>query len=224
MTLLAAFKTLLYCYSGQTDIRVGSPIANRNNQEIEKLIGLFINTLVLRTDLSNNPNFRELLGRIREVTLGAYTHQNLPFEKIAEELQPDRNQTNLPLFQVWFVLQNTPLGSLELPNLTLQPLDIHNDTTRYDLGLFLEETPTGISGCFEYSTDLFFADTINQMTKNFQTLLTELVNTPDLTLNEIASKFNETQKTQKTSKAKELEATNLKMLKNIKRQSFSGRP
>ncbi|WP_066426813.1 non-ribosomal peptide synthetase [Anabaena sp. 4-3] len=221
MTLLAAFKTLLYCYSGQTDIRVGSPIANRDRQEIEKLIGLFINTLVLRTDLSNNPNFRELLGRIREVTLGAYTHQNLPFEKIAEELQPDRNQTNLPLFQVWFVLQNAPLGSLELPNLTLQPLDIHNDTTGYDLGLFLDETPTGISGCFEYSTDLFFADTITQMADNFQTLLTEIVNTPDLTLNEIAAKFNETQKAQKTNKAKELESTNLKMLKNIKRQSFS---
>ncbi|MGB3638287.1 MAG: amino acid adenylation domain-containing protein, partial [Rivularia sp. (in: cyanobacteria)] len=223
MTLLAAFKTLLYCYSAQTDIRVGSPIANRDRTELEKLIGLFINTLVLRTDLSANPSFRELLGRVREVTLGAYTHQNLPFEKIIEELQPDRCQSNLPVFQVWFVLQNSPLSTLELPNLTLQSLDIHNDTTGYDLGLFLEETPTGISGCFEYSTDLFIADTINQIADNFQTLLKEFVTTPDLTLNQIATKFNETQKAQKTSKTKELETSNLQMLKNIKRQSFSRR-
>jgi amino acid adenylation domain-containing protein len=223
MTLLAAFKTLLYCYSGQTDIRVGSPIANRDRTELEKLIGLFINTLLLRTDLSANPSFRELLGRVRKVTLGAYTHQNLPFEKIVEELQPDRYQSNLPLFQVWFVLQNSPNGTLELPNLTLQPLDIHNDTTGYDLGLFLEETPAGISGCFEYSTDLFIADTINQIADNFQTLLKEFVTTPDLTLNEIATKFNETKKAQKNSKTKELETANLQMLKNIKRQSFSRR-
>ncbi|HYW19652.1 MAG TPA: amino acid adenylation domain-containing protein [Nodularia sp. (in: cyanobacteria)] len=218
MTLLAAFKALLYCYSGQTDLRVGSPIANRDRTEIEKLIGLFINTLILRTDLSGHPSFRELLGRVREVTLGAYTHQNLPFEKIVEELQPDRYQSHLPLFQVWFVLQNAPLGSLELPNLTLQPLDIDNDTTRYDLGLFLEETSAGISGCFEYSTDLFFGDTINQMVNNFQTLLTEIVTTPDLNIDEISANFNESQKAQKTIKAKELESTNLQMLKNIKRQ------
>jgi amino acid adenylation domain-containing protein len=219
MTLLAAFKTLLYCYSGQADISVGSPIANRNRSELEKLIGCFINTLVLRTDLSANPSFRELLGRTREVTLGAYAHQDLPFEKIVEELQPERYQNHLPLFQVWFVLQNAPLGSLKLPNLTLEPLDINQGIARYDLGLFLVETSAGISGCFEYSTDLFLADTITRMVANFQTLLNQIVTAPDIKLDAIAANFKQAEKAQKIVKAKELEATNLQMLKNIKRQS-----
>ncbi|MBV6623049.1 MAG: amino acid adenylation domain-containing protein [Rivularia sp. (in: Bacteria)] len=221
MSLLAAFKTLLYCYCGQTDIRVGSPIANRDRTELEKIIGLFINTLVLRTDLSANPSFDELLARVREVTLGAYTHQNVPFEKIVEELQPDRYQSNLPLFQVWFVLQNAPLGTLELPNLTLQPLDIHNEVSAYDLGLFLEETSTGINGCFEYSADLFMDDTITRMIENFQTLLAEIVAAPEQKLDEITTKFKQNEKQNQISKAKELEAKNLQMLKNIKRQSFT---
>ncbi|AFZ01581.1 non-ribosomal peptide synthetase [Calothrix sp. PCC 6303] len=220
MTLLAAFQTLLYCYSGQVDIRVGSPIANRNRPQLEKLIGCFINTLVLRTDLSNNPSFREILARVREVTLGAYTHQDLPFEKIIEELQPERYQNHLPLFQVWFVLQNYPLGALELPNLTLEALDLHENTTRYDLGVFLEETSMGISGCFEYSTDLFFADTITSMIANFKTLISQVIATPDIKIDAISANFAQVIKTQKHLEAKELEVANLQKLKNIKRQSF----
>ncbi|MBD2360529.1 amino acid adenylation domain-containing protein [Anabaena minutissima FACHB-250] len=220
MTLLAVFKTLLYCYSGQADLRVGSPIANRNRAEVEKLIGFFVNTLVLRTDLSNNPSFRELLGRVREVTLGAYAHQDLPFEKIVEELQPERYQNHLPLFQVWFVLQNTPSGALKLPNLTLESLDIDQGIARYDLALFLVETSAGISGCFEYSTDLFFTDTISRMVEHFQTLVKQIVATPDIKLDAIAAKFNQAEKAQKIIKAKELDAANLQMLKNIKRQSL----
>jgi acyl carrier protein len=220
MTLLAVFKTLLYCYSGQADIRVGSPIANRNRAEVEKLIGFFVNTLVLRTDLSNHPSFRELLGRVREVTLGAYAHQDLPFEKIVEELQPERYQNHLPFFQVWFVLQNAPLGSLKLPNLTLESLDINVGIARYDLGLFLVETSEGISGYFEYSTDLFFAETITRMVEHFKILIKQTVAKPDINLDEIAANYNELEKAQKTIKAKELESANLRMLKNIKRQSL----
>ncbi|MBU7581844.1 MAG: amino acid adenylation domain-containing protein [Nostoc sp. TH1S01] len=219
MTLLAVFKILLYCYSGQADIRVGSPIANRNRVEVEKLIGFFVNTLVLRTDLSNHPSFRELLGRVREVTLGAYAHQDLPFEKIVEELQPERYQNHLPFFQVWFVLQNAPLGSLKLPDLTLEPLDINVDVARYDLGLFLVETSEGISGYFEYSTDLFFADTITRMVEHFKILIKQIVAKPENNLDDIAADYNEFKQAQKTIKAKELESANIRMLKNIKRQS-----
>jgi amino acid adenylation domain-containing protein len=219
MTLLAVFKTLLYCYSGQADIRVGSPIANRNRAEIEKLIGFFVNTLVLHTDLSNHPSFRELLGRVREVTVGAYAHQDLPFEKIVEELQPERYQNHLPFFQVWFVLQNAPLGSLKLPDLTLESLDINVGTSRYDLGLFLVETSEGISGYFEYSTDLFFAETITRLVEHFKIIINQIVAEPGINLDDIAANYNELKKVQKTIKAKELESTNLRMLKNIKRQS-----
>jgi amino acid adenylation domain-containing protein len=219
MTLLAVFKTLLYCYSGQADIRVGSPIANRNRAEVEKLIGFFVNTLVLRTNLSNHHSFRELLGRVREVTLGAYAHQDLPFEKIVEELQPERYQNHLPFFQVWFVLQNAPLGCLKLPDLTLESLDINVGTSRYDLGLFVVETSEGISGYFEYSTDLFLADTITRLLEHFKIIINQIVAEPDINLDEIAANYNELEKAQRTIKAKELESANLRMLKNIKRQS-----
>jgi non-ribosomal peptide synthetase component F len=220
MTLLAAFKVLLHCYSHQHDIRVGSPIANRNRSELEKLIGFFINTLVLRTDLSENPSFTDLLARVREVTLGAYAHQDLPFDKIVEELQPERYQNHLPLFQVWFVLQNAPLGTLKLPNLTLEPLDIEQGKSRYDLGLFLVETAAGISGCLEYSTDLFVADTITSMVNHWQTILNQIVTTPEIKLDTIVAEFNQAEKAQKSIKAQEQAASNLQMLKNIKRQSL----
>ena len=221
MTLLTAFKTLLYCYTGQADIRLGSPIANRNRAEIEGLIGFFVNTLVLRTDLSSNPSFRVLLGRVREVTLGAYTHQDLPFEKLVEELRPERHQNHLPLFQVWFMLQNAPMTTLELPDLTLTPLDVHSGTTQFDLALFLSEIPEGLSGCFEYNTDLFEATTIARMVGHFQTLLGKIVAEPDIKLDALAESFAKAEKEQQTIKAKEFEASNLQMLKNIKRKRLS---
>src|SRR5439155_5432359 len=133
MTLLAAFQTLLHRYTGQGDIVVGSPIANRNRTEIEGLIGFFVNTLVLRSDLSDNPTFRELLARVRAVALGAYAHQDLPFEKLVEELQPERNLSQNPLFQVMFILQNVPSSAPKLGGLTLSPLDADTDTTKFDL-------------------------------------------------------------------------------------------
>jgi amino acid adenylation domain-containing protein len=219
MTLLAAFKALLHCYSNSIDIIVGSPIANRNRTQIESLIGFFVNTLVLRTNLENNPSFRELLERVREVTLGAYAHQDLPFEKIVETIQSDRTQHHLPLFQVWFVLQNTPLGTLELPGLTLTPLEIDNNTTQYDLGLFLVETPEGLSSCFEYSTDLFAEATIRRLIQHLQIILDRIVTDPDIALKTLADNFLLLEKQQQDLKAKQLETNQLHMLKNIKRKS-----
>ncbi|MBG1259151.1 amino acid adenylation domain-containing protein [Nostoc commune] len=178
MVLLAAFKTLLYRYTEQEDILVGSPIANRNRFEISELIGCFVNTLVLRTDLSGNPTFKELLGRVREVALGAYAHQDLPFEKLVEELQPERDLSRSPLFQVMFVFHNTPGPSLKLEGLTLSPLPIENKTAKFNLTLSLEETAQGLIGVWEYNTDLFEASSIERMAKHFQILLEGIVAHP----------------------------------------------
>ncbi|MEQ8997814.1 MAG: aminotransferase class V-fold PLP-dependent enzyme [Coleofasciculus sp. B1-GNL1-01] len=178
MTLLAVFKILLYRYSGQEDIIVGSPIANRNRAEIEGLIGFFLNTLVLRTDFSGNPTFEELLGRVRQVTMEAYDHQDLPFEKLVEELQPERNANYNPLFQVSFVLQNTPKVKCELPWLTLTPVKVKRTRALLDLRLDITETDSGLEGFWEYNTDLFDAATISRMSGYLQTLLEAIAANP----------------------------------------------
>ncbi len=179
MTLLAAFQTLLYRYTGQEDILIGSPIANRNRSEIEGLIGFFVNSLVLRADLSGNPTFRELLTRVREVALGAYAHQDLPFEKLVEELQPERDLNRNPLFQVVFALQNAPVEALALPGLTLSPLNIDPGTARFDLEFQLLECLGSLGVVVTYSTDLFEPTTITRMLENFQALLESIVVHPD---------------------------------------------
>ncbi|BAT56778.1 McnC protein (plasmid) [Nostoc sp. NIES-3756] len=189
MTLLAAFQILLYRYTQQDDIAVGSPIANRNRSEIEGLIGFFVNSLVLRTDLSGNPTFKELLSRVKDVALGAYAHQDLPFEKLVEELHPERSLNQNPLFQVVFALQNAPMSALELPRLTVSPWQFDSETTRFDLEFHLwgQETnnalwvdsSAGISGFVIYSTDLFEDATITRMLKHFQILLEGIVANPE---------------------------------------------
>jgi len=179
MTLLAAFQTLLYRYSGQEDILVGTFIANRNRAETEGLIGFFVNNLVLRTDLSGNPSFRELLGRVRKVCLEAYAHQDLPFEKLLEELQPQRDLGRTPLFQVMFVLQNAPSSNLKLPGLQVSHLAAQKERSEFDLTLWMSEWGEVIAGSLEYSTDLFEEATINRMLGHFQTLLEGLVAHPD---------------------------------------------
>jgi amino acid adenylation domain-containing protein len=189
MTLLAAFKTLLYRYTGQEDVAVGSPIANRNHSQIEGLIGFFVNTLVLRSDLSGNPTFRQLLARVREVTLGAYAHQDLPFEMLVEKLQPERDMSRTPLFQVAFALQNAPLSPLELPGLTMSPLQIDSGMAKFDLTLSMVETRRGLMGEVEYSSDLFDEKTIARLTIHYQNLLQDIVSTeasPDRRLSELA--------------------------------------
>ena len=179
MTLLAAFQTLLYRYSGQADIVVGSPIAGRTQVETEGLIGLFVNTLVLRSDLSGNPRFRDLLGRVRAVCLGAYAHQEVPFERLVEELQPVRDLSRTPLFQVLFVLQNAPFEPIAVPRLRLEPVAFEQTTAKFDLTLSLTETPEGLLGSLEYGTALFQAESIARLERHLETLLEGIVADPD---------------------------------------------
>lgn len=185
MTLLAAFKVLLYRYTRTEDILIGSPIATRNRVELEGLIGLFLNTLVFRTDVSGNPTFQELLQRVRDVALGAYAHQDVPFEKLVDELQPDRNLSQSPLFQVMFILQNTPKLALELSGLAIEPWDIDNGAATFDLTLSLQETPQGLAANWEYNTDRFDAETIERMQGHWQTLLEGIVANPQAHLSEL---------------------------------------
>ncbi|MBW4454436.1 MAG: amino acid adenylation domain-containing protein [Nostoc indistinguendum CM1-VF10] len=185
MTLLAAFKVLLYRYTQQEDIIVGTPIANRNRAEIEWLIGFFVNTLVVRTNLGNNPTFREFLQQVREVTLGAYAHQDLPFEKLVEKLQIKRDLTHNPLFQVMFVLQNVPTEVIELPELNLEILKAEKNTANFDLTLSLTETETGLKGDLEYNTDIFNVDRITRIMGHFQVLLEGIVANPQQHLSEL---------------------------------------
>ena len=185
MTLYAAFATLLYRYSGQTDILVGSPIANRNHSEIESLIGFFVNTLVLRTSFEANPSFENLLKQVRETTLNAYEHQDVPFEKVVEALQPQRSLSHFPLFGVMFVLQNAPMGEVKLPGVTLTHLDGESTTAKFDLTLSMSETDRGLVGEWEYNTDLFDGETIERMAGHFQNLLSAIVENPVASVGEI---------------------------------------
>jgi amino acid adenylation domain-containing protein/FkbH-like protein len=185
MTLLAAYKTLLFRYTRQEDIVVGTPIANRTRSEIEELIGFFVNTLVMRTSLSGSPTFRELLQRVRDVALGAYAHQSLPFEKLVEVLQPERDLTRTPVFQIWFALQNAPRLQFNLPGLDLRLLDVHNGTSKFDLGLFIVEKPDGLHCMVEYSTDLFDRSTIVRFIEHFRMLLEGIAADPDQPVAEI---------------------------------------
>lgn len=185
MTLLAAFQTLLYRYTGNHDIIVGSPIAGRNRTELEGLIGFFANTLVLRTDVSGNPSFRQLLGRVRKVALEAYAHQDLPFERLVEELQPERNFSHSPLFQLMFALQNAPATALGLRGLTVNPLRVERETATFDLSLLMIEERGGLKGTIEYNTDLFDGTTIGRMACHFQTLLEGITRNPDQRLSDL---------------------------------------
>ncbi|MEH2114380.1 amino acid adenylation domain-containing protein [Nostoc sp.] len=178
MTLLAAYNTLLYRYTGQEDILVGTPVAGRDRTELEGLIGFFVNTLVMRTDLVGNPSFNELLSRLRETAFGAYAHQDLPFEMLVEALQPERDLSHTPLFQVMFVLLNAPMSEIELTELSVSGLPIAITTAKFDLTLSMENTPNGLFGWWEYNTDLFDSSTIERMTGHFLTLLEAIVANP----------------------------------------------
>ena len=188
MILLAAFATLLHRYSGQSAIVIGTPIANRTRAELEPLIGFFVNTLPIRTDLVGDPSFRQLVRRVREVTIEAYEHQDLPFEKLVEELQPARSLNRTPLFQVMFVLQNLPGNEQHEAPVEpqgLPPVQPTPGTAKFDLTLSLTETPSGLHGALEYSTDLFEHATAERMVHHFQQLVSSITTDPDGTLSSL---------------------------------------
>ncbi|NVD98021.1 non-ribosomal peptide synthetase [Massilia sp. BJB1822] len=178
MTLAAAFNVLLARYANQSDICIGTPIANRNNAEIEGLIGFFVNTLVLRTQVDLKQDFNSLLKQVRDNTLDAYSHQDVPFEQLVEAVQPERHASYAPLFQVMLVLQNAPMGKLELPGLELERLPNQGLTAKFDLTLALTEEKNGLGGYFEYATDLFDAATIERMGQHLTHLLEAIVANP----------------------------------------------
>ena len=185
MTILAAFQVLLYRYTGQDTIVVGSPIAGRQYRETRNLIGFFVNTLSLKTDLSGNPRFTELLARVRRVTLEAYFHQDVPFEKVVEEVHPERNLSHSPLFQVMLAFQNIRQTAIELTGLTVTPLEVGGGTAKFDLTLFLVEYEGTLQATMEYNTDLFDQGTVARVLGHYQTLLEGIVENPDYRLSEL---------------------------------------
>jgi amino acid adenylation domain-containing protein len=186
MTLLSAFQVLLGKYAGSEDVVVGSPIAGRTRREVEELIGFFVNALVLRTDLSGDPSFREVLGRVREATLGAYEHQEVPFEKLVAELQPERSLSHSPLFQVSFTLQNAGGGGGALPGLDVGGVDVAMEIAKFDLSLTLAATPQGLRGGLNYSTGLFERGTIDRMLGHLARVLEQVAADADVRLSRLA--------------------------------------
>ncbi len=185
MALLAAFQTLLYRYNGQNHIAVGSPVANRDRTETGQLIGCFINTILLCTDMSGNPTFEELLARVRDVTLGAFIHQELPFEILVDALQPERQMNYTPLFRVWFVLQNSLGQPFELGDLTMSHVWMDEGATQFDLVLSLVDAHTHIEGCWHYNLDIFDASTLDEIQEHFSILLKAVIAKPGIRLLDI---------------------------------------
>ena len=191
MTLLAAYKTLLLRNIGQDDVVVGTDLAGRNHVELEGLIGFFVNLLVLRTDLSGNPSFRGLLKRVRQTTMGALAHQEMPFDRLVEELQPARHRSRTPLFQILFVMENVPMETLDLPGLTFKPLQNQSNTARFDLGLFAREDSDELITRWTYKTDLFDGDTIKGLAGQFHALLENIAAQPDTRIGELELRTQE---------------------------------
>jgi len=185
MTLLAAFAALLGRESGSSDVVLGMPIAGRDRLETEGLIGFFVNILPLRLDLSQAPTFRELLRQAREATLGAFAHQELPLEKLVEALGIERRQDRSPLFQVTFGLQNAPQADVDLPGLHLAPLAVASETVRFDLTVWVKETPEGLGIQWTFSTDLFDVSTIERMQTAFEALLAGVVAAPETEIDRV---------------------------------------
>ncbi len=215
MTLLAAYDVLLCFYSGQEDILVGSPIAGRTRRETEGLVGFFINTLVLRGNLAGDPTFAELLDRTRRMTREAYAHQDGPLQDLVTAL--DREPGAAALFRVWFVLENTPEASLDLPGLTLGSLRLDSGAVRHDLNLSLRETPEGLRGYLQYRADLIDGGTVAEMADLFVLLLGEAVRQPEIRLGELLQTLRTSAEERRAAAKKSLKSANLDKLHRIRR-------
>jgi len=185
MTLLAVYQTLLWRYSGQNDLVVGTPVAGRNSAELEELIGFFVNTLVMRSDLAGNPSFLQLLAKVRETALEAYANQDLPFERLVDVMQPQRSLSHTPLFQVALVFQNAPREWFNLSGLKFERIPAESGTSKFDLMLFATETAESLNLAFEYNTDLFDDARIERMLEHLQTLMERIVREPETRIGEL---------------------------------------
>ncbi len=199
MTLLAAFKVLLSRLAGQTDVLVGTDVANRNRAETEPLVGFFVNLLPLRTDLSGNPSFIQLLSRVRDTALGAYAHQDVPFEKIVDSLKLQRDLGRNPLVQVLFVLQNVPPPSLELSGVNVESIDFEHEVSRFDVGLFMEETEDGCAALWKFSRDLFEFETVGGWTQPYLRLLHQIGQSPDRGIDTLNTEDREIKEAQRVN-------------------------
>jgi amino acid adenylation domain-containing protein len=221
MTLLAAFDILIYYLTGQTDICVGTDIANRNRAEIEKLIGFFVNQLVLRAELSPDSTFEELLGEVRETTLGAYAHQDLPFDKLVEALNQKRDSNRHPLFQVKMVYQNAQAEELRLTGLTISPIALTTGAAKLDLLLDLKDAEKGLKATLQYNTDLFEERAPQRIISRFHTLLDRIVERPGARLRELVEALIAEDERQRLDQRDKLEDARLKKLTSVRRRAAS---
>jgi hypothetical protein len=219
MTLLAAYKILLRHYSGEDDIIVGSPINIRRSAKFEGLIGFFINSLVLRTDLAGDPDFAELIGRVREGALGAYSHANVPFEKLVEELQPERSKSHTPIFQVWMNLENDSAFEVKLPGVTFSAFRLEKESAKFDLALLARERAEMIECMFEYNTDLFDESTVSRFAGTFDTILRKVTAEPHLKLSALKQALDEQERQSRLIEERVYENSVRQRLKGLRRRS-----
>ncbi len=218
MALLAAFQLVLHRATGLEDVIVGVPVAGRNRAELEGLIGYFINALALRTDLSGDPTFRQLLERVREVTLGAFAHQELPFEKLVDELQPERQPGRSPIFQVVFNYQNAPLPVLRLPGVTLEPLAIDRGASKYELTLYMGDQGGRLSGSIEYQTDLFDEAIVADLRADFERVLANSIDRPDIRLSDLIEMLAADERQKRENRRQVASRSKLDKLRRIRRR------
>jgi non-ribosomal peptide synthetase component F len=220
MTMLAAFKSLLHFLTGQHDIVLGTDMANRTSVQTEALIGFFVNLLVLRTDLSGDPSFEELLARQREVTISGYAHQDLPFDKLVEELRPERNLSYSPVVQVLFVQQNTPRSTASMTGLEISrfPLEVQS---KFDIAVFMRETGHEVQGSWVYNPDLFDAATLTRMAASFAMILEAVIADSKMRLSSLCELLAAAEKQQRGSEHKKFQEAGLEKLKKIRRKAIA---
>ena len=222
MTLLAAFAVLLWRQTGQEEIVVGSPIFTRNRVEVEGLIGFFVNTIVLRTDLRGNPSFRELLLRVRETALGAYAHQEVPLERLVDALKLERSLSHNPLFQVWFVLQVAEGQPPALAGLSVSEIALEAEAIRHDLGLSISETAAGLAGELNYATDILDASTVARLAESFEVLLLRVLEQPAISLDALRGSIDGDVLGRQRERRNELERESLQKFKAVRRKVLRG--
>ena len=220
MVLLAAFECMILHFTGNPDLVLGTDLANRTNHQTEDLIGFFVNLLVLRTDLSGDPTFEDLLGRVREVALEAYAHQDVPFDKLVEELKPERNSSYHPLVQVLFVQQNTPRNASPMPGIETTPYMLEMPS-KFDIVVFVNETDKGISSTWLYDSDLFDSSTIARMASLFQLVLESVTADPALTISNLTQTLAQADQQQRLTQHKEFQEISLQKLKSFKRRAVT---